>query len=209
MRSLERHHDAGAYALGVLDAADAFRFEDHLVDCPACRARLAELAPPVRLLHAHRGALPAPPAPGPALLGRLLTAAAHARRARRRQWLGALAAGAVLAVAAPAAAVLAPDGAAPARLAAAGSRGGMSAALTARERAWGTEAVLRVRDPARRGVCVLVAVGRDGAEETVTTWRAPGRPLATHGGTALRPDRIDRFEVRGTGGARLLTLRPR
>ncbi|WP_190140505.1 zf-HC2 domain-containing protein, partial [Streptomyces longispororuber] len=93
MRSLERHHDAGAYALGVLDAADAFRFEDHLMDCPACRARLTELAAPVRLLRAHRGPLPEPPAPGPALLGRLLTAVAHARGTRRRQWLGALAAG--------------------------------------------------------------------------------------------------------------------
>jgi len=37
MRSLERHHDAGAYALGLLDAADTFRFEDHLGRCPAAR----------------------------------------------------------------------------------------------------------------------------------------------------------------------------
>ncbi|MGQ4427661.1 zf-HC2 domain-containing protein, partial [Streptomyces violaceoruber] len=36
MRSLERHRDVGAYALGVLDEAEAFRFEDHLMECPRC-----------------------------------------------------------------------------------------------------------------------------------------------------------------------------
>ena len=37
MRSLERHRDVGAYALGVLDEADTFRFEDHLRSVPAAR----------------------------------------------------------------------------------------------------------------------------------------------------------------------------
>lgn len=36
MRSLERHRDVGAYALGVLDEADAFRFEDHHGVSPVC-----------------------------------------------------------------------------------------------------------------------------------------------------------------------------
>ncbi|MDP9685747.1 hypothetical protein J2S47_006249 [Streptomyces griseoviridis] len=39
MRSLERHRHAGAYALGVLDERDAFRFEDHPRGAPGARPR--------------------------------------------------------------------------------------------------------------------------------------------------------------------------
>ncbi|MFF1380949.1 zf-HC2 domain-containing protein [Streptomyces sp. NPDC058308] len=43
MSSLERHRDAGAYALGVLDPADTSRFEEHLPDCPTCLLACHEL----------------------------------------------------------------------------------------------------------------------------------------------------------------------
>ncbi|MEV0443264.1 zf-HC2 domain-containing protein [Streptomyces spectabilis] len=205
MRSLERHRDAGAYALGVLDRADAFRFEDHLMDCPHCRAEVDELALPARMLRAYGRELP--PVPDPLLLDRLLGEAARSRRLRRRARLGAVAAGLALA-AAPTAAVLTPADPAPLRAAATDARGDLAAVLTARPYAWGTAVDLRVRDAAGRRVCTLVAVGADGAEETVTTWRGAGRALTTHGGTGLGPDRIDHFEVRAAGGARLLTLRP-
>jgi hypothetical protein len=36
----EQHFDVAAYALGVLDERDAARFEDHLIDCPACAVEL-------------------------------------------------------------------------------------------------------------------------------------------------------------------------
>ena len=36
----EQHFDVAAYALGVLDERDASRFEDHLIDCPACALEL-------------------------------------------------------------------------------------------------------------------------------------------------------------------------
>jgi hypothetical protein len=36
----EQHFDVAAYALGVLDEHDASRFEDHLIDCPACAVEL-------------------------------------------------------------------------------------------------------------------------------------------------------------------------
>ncbi|BCK70918.1 hypothetical protein Srufu_048710 [Streptomyces libani subsp. rufus] len=39
----DRHSDVGAYVLGVLDAADADRFERHLVGCDRCAAELEEL----------------------------------------------------------------------------------------------------------------------------------------------------------------------
>jgi anti-sigma factor RsiW len=36
----EQHFDVAAYALGVLDERDASRFEDHLIECPACAVEL-------------------------------------------------------------------------------------------------------------------------------------------------------------------------
>src|SRR5581483_6120727 len=38
------HTDIGAYALGLLEAQDRQRFEEHLAECPACAAELAELS---------------------------------------------------------------------------------------------------------------------------------------------------------------------
>jgi len=38
------HIDVGAYALGLLEAADRQAFEEHLAGCPACAAELAELS---------------------------------------------------------------------------------------------------------------------------------------------------------------------
>ncbi|PYC69031.1 hypothetical protein C7C46_28665, partial [Streptomyces tateyamensis] len=36
------HLDVGAYALDLLDAADRAAFEEHLAECPRCRAELTE-----------------------------------------------------------------------------------------------------------------------------------------------------------------------
>ncbi|MFI5931035.1 anti-sigma factor family protein [Actinoplanes sp. NPDC051494] len=46
----EQHFDVAAYALGVLDERDAERFEDHLIDCPACAIELESLLPVVDIL---------------------------------------------------------------------------------------------------------------------------------------------------------------
>ncbi|MFH9613695.1 hypothetical protein ACH4MM_08065 [Streptomyces pratensis] len=59
------HRDAGAYALGVLGAADACRFELHLTECCACVVQVREFGVVVNHLaayaHALRpGALPPP-----------------------------------------------------------------------------------------------------------------------------------------------------
>ncbi|MEU4658884.1 zf-HC2 domain-containing protein, partial [Streptomyces sp. NPDC023723] len=64
MRSLERHRDAGAYALGVLDERDAFRFEDHLMGCPRCTATVTGFRPVTRQLLLYRRATPAAVAGG-------------------------------------------------------------------------------------------------------------------------------------------------
>ncbi|MZD05748.1 hypothetical protein GTW43_11710, partial [Streptomyces sp. SID5785] len=91
MGSQERHRDAGAYALGVLGAADRFRFEDHLDQCAVCAASVDELGSTARLLELYARATPpcvelfARPAPAflDGVVDRL--AAAH-RAARRRLW---------------------------------------------------------------------------------------------------------------------------
>lgn len=219
MRPLERHRDAGAYALGVLDAADTFRFDDHLMDCPDCRALLAELRPTAAQLAAYHRLTPRhvePLAvPGPGLADRLLAETVRLRRAGRRRWLCAVAASVVLALAAPAIAVLRADGPGPEQITARDGRTGVSATLTARSRDWGTDIGLRVRDPEGPHVCELVAVGTDGSEQTVTTWKAPAgessadpsAELSTRGGAALPREDIARYEVRTTDGRRLLTLR--
>ena len=46
----EQHFDVAAYALGVLDDRDAARFEDHLIDCPACALELETFLPVVDIL---------------------------------------------------------------------------------------------------------------------------------------------------------------
>ncbi|MFD0548743.1 zf-HC2 domain-containing protein [Streptomyces rectiviolaceus] len=220
MRPLERHRDAGAYALGVLDAADTFRFDDHLMDCPTCRALLEELGPAARQLAAYDRLTPPhvePLAvPGPGLIDRLLTESGRLHRARRRRWLCAVAASVVLAVAAPATAVLRADGPGPEQITARDGRTGVSATLTARGRDWGTDIGLRVRDPhGGARVCELIAVAADGSEQTVTTWKVPvgesaggsSGDLSTRGGAALAREDIARYEVRTTDGQHLLTLR--
>ncbi|MFD8343227.1 zf-HC2 domain-containing protein [[Kitasatospora] papulosa] len=70
MRATEPPRDAGAYALGVLGAADVRRFEEHLTECAACVVQVRELGAVVDLLAAY--ARCAPPWP--------------ARRPARRRW---------------------------------------------------------------------------------------------------------------------------
>ncbi|CAM5628720.1 Zf-HC2 domain-containing protein OS=Streptomyces alboniger OX=132473 GN=CP975_31850 PE=4 SV=1 [Streptomyces alboniger] len=206
MRPLERHRDAGAYALGVLDAADAFRFEDHLERCPACLLALDELHGVARRLWEYGRVPPTAEGAGAGtargFADRVVGELGRLCRARRRRRLCAAAVAVVLAVGAPAAAVATADGPGAAR-------DGVTASLAAHDRAWGTEIDLTVRDPAPgHGVCELVAVGKDGSERTVTTWRAKGRTVRTRGVSDLGTAATDHYEVRTAEGRRLTTLRP-
>ncbi|WP_405792837.1 zf-HC2 domain-containing protein [Streptomyces sp. NBC_01506] len=217
---IEIHRDVGAYALGVLDARDAFRFEDHLMDCPHCTLLLGDFHGVKGQLDEYTRQTPARVAPfvsvGPELLHRMLEGTAARRRSSRRRRLALLAAAMVIAVGGPFAIVDAQrGGGSPALPTAerwtATDRGtGTAAVVTAAERSWGTDVALELSKSAVSGVCALVAVGRDGSQETVMTWsaRAGGDgPMVTWGGAALRPYEIDRFEVRTAAGDRLLTVR--
>ncbi|MGW8066120.1 zf-HC2 domain-containing protein [Streptomyces ziwulingensis] len=213
MRSLERHRDVGAYALGVLDEAEAFRFEDHLMECPRCAAQVTAFGPATRQLMLYRRTTPrlVPPLtrPGPRLLDRLLSEAALRRRVVRRRVLFAVAAAVVCAVAGPGAVLYASRSDTAVRLTATDERSGVWARVTAAHESWGTEVELEVRDGSGPHTCRLIAVGRDGTEQTVTSWKDPGHGAGANtmrGAAALPPDRIARYEVRTADGERLVTL---
>lgn len=217
MRTPEPHRNVGAYALGVLGAADAFRFEEHLAQCPLCEVRAAEFGAVTAVLaeHARRtppGVDPAVRA-GPELMRRAVGAVVAARRRSRRRRLALVAAAVVLAVGGPLVVVgesAGPPGQAQVqRWTAADRSTGLAAVVTTGAKEWGTDVGLEVSRVPLAGVCALVAVGRDGSEETVTTWSVAGpdeNPLSMQGGAALHPAAIDRFEIRAADGRRLLQL---
>ena len=215
MRSLERHRDVGAYVLGVLDEAEAFRFEDHLMECPPCASQVTGFGPTARQLMLYRRAPPRlvhPMAqPGPRLLDRLLGELGHRHRARRRRLLYGLAASVVLAVAGPAVVTRAgPEEPAARVTAATDPRTGVWAEVTAADGDAGSRLRLRVKDGTGPHACRLVVVGRDGSEEVAGGWAVPGHATATTttvGASAFHPDQITRYEVRTEGGRPLVTLK--
>jgi anti-sigma factor RsiW len=221
MRSLESHRDVGAYALGVLDEAEAFRFEDHLMECASCAAHVSEFRPAARQLMLYRRATPRSvhpfAAPGPRLLERLLDEVSAKHRGGRRQWLYAVAASVVFAVGGPAVAVVSGHGSssratAATTLSATDPDTGVWAQVTAQDRVWGSEIDVTVKDRSGPHPCRLVAVGKDGSEQTVTSWMVPaddGEATTMQGGAALPSKQIDHFEVRTKDGQHLVTLKGR
>jgi hypothetical protein len=215
MRSLERHRDVGAYALGVLDEAEAFRFEDHLMECPRCTAHVTEFGHTTRQLMLYRRATPRfvhPLAqPGPRLLERLLGEVAHRDRARRRNFLYGLAASVVLAVAGPGLLVHAGHGETGPRVTAATDPAtGVWARVTSEDEEWGSRLRLEVKDATGPHTCRLVVVGRDGSEQNVGAWGVGAHgtgPTTTLSGSTMHPDQVARYEVRTTDGQRLISLR--
>lgn len=214
--SKDPHRDAGPYALGVLDAADAYRFEDHLMECPHCSLQVTGFARVKAELDAYVRCTP-PGVPFFAgaderLLGGTLRAARDSRRRSRRRRLAVVAAAAVLAVGGPLGVLgVRLDAATQQSLTFTGTDPvtGARAVATAWPRAWGARVGFEMSRPETPPACELVAVGRDGTHETVTTWANPygaGGPVTTTGGAALRPDQIDHFEVRTADGKALVVL---
>ncbi|MEV0005565.1 zf-HC2 domain-containing protein [Micromonospora sp. NPDC050980] len=93
------HMDVAAYALGVLDAQDAERFEEHLATCWACAAELETMVPVVGMLAGIDGEAMAAleqTHTDPALLDRTLVAVRRDRRRTRVRQLLATAAAVVV-----------------------------------------------------------------------------------------------------------------
>ncbi|MET8583643.1 zf-HC2 domain-containing protein [Streptomyces collinus] len=216
MRSLERHRDVGAYALGVLDEAESFRFEDHLMECPQCAAQVTEFGPAARQLMLYRRATPRvvhPMAqPGPRLLDRLLGELTTRHRARRRRLLYGLAASVVLAVAGPAVMAFAGHGEPASRVTAATDPGtGVWARVTTEDGDSGSLMRLEVKDASGPHACRLVVVGRDGSEQVVSGWSVGTHDTGTTmtmAGSTMHPDQIAHYDVRTTDGQRLVSLDP-
>jgi anti-sigma factor RsiW len=216
MRSLERHRDVGAYALGVLDEAEAFRFEDHLMECPSCTAHVSEFRPAARQLMLYRNATPRSvhpfATPGPRLLERLLDEVSAKHRGGRRRLLYAVAAAVVFAVGGPTLAVVSAHGSSSAAFAmsATDPDTGVWAEITTQDRIWGSQIDVTVKDKSGPHPCRLVAVGKDGSEQTVTSWMVPsedGGATKMQGGAAIPSGQIDHFEVRTKDGRHLVTLK--
>ncbi|BBC38371.1 putative membrane protein [Streptomyces graminofaciens] len=213
MWSQDRHHDVGAYALGVLDEVESFHFEDHLRDCPQCAVQVTEFRPAARQLMLYRNATPRAvhpfAAPGPRLLGRLLDEVSARHRAKRRRWLFAVAASVVIAAGGPAIAVLAGPGEPPKTVAATDPTTHVWAEVKAEERVWGSDIELKIKEAEGAHACRLVAIGKDGSEETVANWKTPedAEDASTMlGGTAMQRNEISHFEVRSQEGQLLVRL---
>jgi hypothetical protein len=216
----QRHRDVAAYALGVLEPADAFRFEEHLADCVMCTVQLSDFAPAATSLAELAGPDRIDVRPSGRLLDRLTDEVDAVRRRGRRRRLKLVAAAAALIVALPAAAVALEDAGSgkPALIVAKDATTGVTAAAATQDRAWGTAVALRLAGLKGPGACRLVAIGRDGIEHPVLTWAVPAGgygipgspghedPLDIEGGTDLPSGEIGRWEVRTLDGRPLISL---
>ncbi|MCX5437661.1 MULTISPECIES: anti-sigma factor [unclassified Streptomyces] len=96
----------------------------------------------------------------------------------------------------------------------------VTATIGMEKKAWGTHTVLELKNVKGPLTCSLVAVGKNGQRETVTTWAVPKwgygipnskheaskYPLYVHGGAAFERNAIDHFEVETLDGKRLVEV---
>ncbi|MFI2369096.1 anti-sigma factor family protein [Streptomyces sp. NPDC018833] len=220
MSRQQPHEDVAAYALGVLEPADAFRFEEHLAECVMCAVRLSDFTDVARALAELAGPARVDARPSPRLMDRLSRHVALERRRGRRRRLRLAAAAAILIVGLPAAVVAAQDDAAPAPqpVVATDPVTGVRATVALQDRGWGTSVAMRLAGLPGPRTCRLIAIGKDGVEHPVLSWWVPAGgygmadgpghegPLDIEGGTGLHTAEIGRWEVRGERGERLLSI---
>jgi hypothetical protein len=229
MTPQERHRDVGAYALGVLDRADSFRFEEHLTDCTVCAVQLHEFTGIEALLADCSGPLPdrtfLAERPDASLEQRLVDVveAGHRRSRRRRFYL--VAAVAALIIAAPLATLgllgsraTATEALPPTITASAVDTGtGVSAIVSMETKEWGTNIGLKMTKVSGPLDCQLIAVSATGDEQVVTSMAVPeagygmtsataSEWLVTQGGASLDDAQIDHFEVRAKDGRVLVSI---
>lgn len=203
----------GAYVLGVLEPADRERMRQHLGTCATCTAEMDDLA----ALPGHLAALDAADlVEGPAVVPSELAfrrfeaeAVRQGRPTGRRRRL-AVAAAVVVAVAVGGGAVAVRSQDRPRQdqvvtAAVGGVRG--RAVLTATRN--GTQVRLTIGGVRSNERCRLVAIGRDGSQQTASTWTATyDGDASVTGSVSSRPADIDRFVIETLDGRTLLILTP-
>ncbi|GAA3372043.1 anti-sigma U factor RsuA [Streptomyces sannanensis] len=241
-------HDAvGAYVLGILDDDEATAFEAHLAGCAVCAAELDELAgvePMLAMLKEFPGPPEQPVRPEPRTAEVLIDEVAARRAQRRRRGMYLVAAAAALIIGGPTVAVVAtsddggsgisahpgPHPTSPAedafhehmkeKVQNTDPVTGVTAVIGVENKGWGTHAVLELKNVKGPLKCSLVAVSKNGEEQTVTSWAVPKwgygmedspveaarHPLYVHGGAAMNRGDIDHFEVRTFDGRRLVEV---
>ncbi|MGW2492251.1 anti-sigma factor family protein [Streptomyces sp. NPDC001606] len=194
------HETVGAYALGILDDAEATAFEAHLAGCEWCAQQLDELAGMEPMLAAladlpGSGSTPAigeslSARPSPRLVERLVDEVAEHRARKRRRSFYMVAAAAALIIAGPLAAVAVNSGsdgggqvaasspqttfeAMPEKKSATDPSSGISATVGMQGKDWGTQAVLELKNAKGPLKCSLVLVAKNGQRVTMSSWSVP------------------------------------
>lgn len=206
----------GAYLLGGLSDADHRAFTEHLRTCSECQAELGQvsglphlldLAGPAGGPHLSPDAIaaPEPPGGGDEHLARLLDRVAQRRRTQRRWFAGVAAAAAFMLFGAGMG--LGPQLTAPPALPtthviaapAPGSSVRVDVALVTR--GWGTQLDLSCEDMPTEGELLLYVIDQKGTATPAASWRAtPAGYSRLTGATALRPNEIQRLEIRNGDG---------
>ncbi|MGW0704954.1 zf-HC2 domain-containing protein [Streptomyces sp. NPDC002643] len=250
------HETVGAYALGILDDAEATQFEAHLATCEWCGQQLDELAgmEPMLAALADLPAAQGTPAIGESLAAkpstklsdRLVTEVVQHRAKKSRRNFFMLAAGIAAIIAGPTAVFATTgtggddDGSTTAnvlqdnpaqaaftelksaeKISSTDASTQVTATVGMKEKKWGTQTVLELKNVEGPEKCSLIAVGKNGERETVTSWAVPEwgygiknakteearNPLYVQGGAAFTPDEIDHFEVLTFSGKKLVTVK--
>ncbi|MFI1165370.1 anti-sigma factor family protein [Streptomyces sp. NPDC020801] len=242
------HETVGAYALGILDDAEATAFEAHLAGCEWCAQQLDELAGMEPMLAALAD-LPGSgnaaigeslsAKPSPRLVEKLVDEVSERRAQKRRKGFYLVAAAAALIIGGPLAVLAASggsDGGGNANVAASPAKSAfdtmadkvtatdpathVTATVALEKKDWGTNAVLQLKNVTGPERCSLIAVGKNGERETLTSWSVPNwgygvpnpkteeakNPLYVRGGAAFKPNQIDHFEVMTFDGKRLVQV---
>ncbi|MGX4691904.1 anti-sigma factor family protein [Streptomyces sp. JNUCC 63] len=242
------HETVGAYALGILDDTEATAFEAHLAGCEWCAQQLDELAGMEPMLAALAD-LPdsGSPAigeslsakPSPRLVEKLVDEVAERRARKRRRGFYLVAAAAALIIGGPLTVytVSGSDSGGKADVAAGTAQTTfrempdkvtatdptthVTATIALEKKDWGTSAVAELKNVTGPQKCSLIAVGKNGERETLSTWSVPNwgygipnakteearKPLYVRGGAALEPNQIDHFEVMTFDGKRLVEVK--
>ncbi|MET7284270.1 zf-HC2 domain-containing protein [Streptomyces sp. NPDC005573] len=193
------HETVGAYALGILDDAEATAFEAHLAGCEWCAQQLDELAGMEPMLAAladlpETGSTPAlgeslSARPSPRLVERLVDDVSERRAQKRRKSFYMIAAAAALIIAGPVGVMAVGSGgdsgqtatplaAGPAqtfakmtdKVSGSDTATGVSATVAMDEKNWGTDTVLQLKGVKGPLKCSLVAVAKNGERQTLGSW---------------------------------------